>query len=146
MADDEERLAKFVHFDEHDPRHPHEIIHFGFENELKSITVLYGDTARFQARLRLYSSSPIVQINRQLLQIEWRFNDTPIDFTQNLRYHFDSIENENLFWLDIRHCEQQDEGVYTLAISYDHQRFQDESSAYLFVDSETNFPLSLLSN
>ncbi len=36
----------------------------------------------------------------------------------------------------IQQCQQQDEKVYTIYISYDNGRLHDESSAYLFVDSK----------
>ena len=133
MASDEERIGKFIHIDEHQRS---DSILFGFEHELKSITVRYGDSARFEAKIRLISTSSNISIDRSLLNIEWRLNDTPIVTDDNSRYRFDSIPEENLYWMDIRQCEQQDEGVYTIYISYDHGRLHDESSAYLFVDSE----------
>jgi hypothetical protein len=40
--------------------------------------------------------------------------------------------------MDIQQCQQQDEKVYTISISYDNGRLHDESSAYLFVDGELN--------
>lgn len=137
MASDEERIPRFVHIDEQDSRHRHDFIQFGFENELKSITIRQGDSTRFEAKLRLVSTSPLISIDRNLLEIEWRLNDTPISSNTNSHYHFGSIVDENLYWMDIRHCEQDDEGLYTISISYNHQQFQDESSAYLFVDSES---------
>lgn len=136
MASDEERTPKFVPLDESDDHRRNETILFGFENELKSVTIRQGDSARFEAKLRLLSTSSTVPIDRSLLKIEWRLNDRVLSPADNPRYHFDSILDQNLFWMDIRHCEQEDEGVYTLSISYDHGRFEEESSAYLFVDSE----------
>jgi hypothetical protein len=41
--------------------------------------------------------------------------------------------------MDIQQCQQQDEKVYTIYISYDNGKLHDESSAYLFVDSKLNF-------
>jgi hypothetical protein len=137
MASNEgERVPKFVHIDEHYERRQSDLILFGFEQELKSITVRNGDSARFEAKIRLLSTSSSIQIDRSLLTIEWRLNDTLIISDQNSRYRFNSIPEENLYWMDIRKCEQEDEGVYTIYISYDHEKFHEESSAYLFVDSE----------
>jgi hypothetical protein len=143
MASNEERTPKFVHLDEQQQQHQHQqyrqshdSILFGFEHELKSITVRQGDSARFEAKLRLLSNLTNVFIDRKQLKIEWRLNDIPITTVDNSRYRFDSIVDENLYWMDIRQCEQEDEGVYTIYISYDNESFQDESSAYLFVDSE----------
>jgi len=131
MASNEEHISKDVHIDEQNNS-----IILGFEQELKSITVRNGDSARFEAKIRLISTNSNIQIDRSLLNIEWRLNDKRITANNNLRYRFDSIPNENLYWIDIRQCEQEDEGVYTIYISYDHEKFHDESSAYLFVDSE----------
>lgn len=133
MASDEERLPKIVPFDEHQRTH---MIIFGFEQELKSITVRNGDSARFEAKIRLLSTDSNLHIDRSLLKIEWRLNDIRLSPEGNSRYRFDSLSEENLYWMDIRQCEQEDEGVYTIFISYDHEQFHDESSAYLFVDSE----------
>lgn len=136
MASDEERVPKFVHVDEQSDRVRNDSILFGFEQELKSVTVRNLDSARFEAKILLTSTSSNIQIDRSLLHIEWRLNDIRITSDSNARYRFDSIPEENLYWMDIRQCEQHDEGVYTIYISYDHDRFRDESSAYLFVDSE----------
>lgn len=136
MASDEERIPKFVQFDEQHENKHNDTILFGFEQELKSVTVPCGDSARFEARIRLMSTSSSIKIDRSLLNIEWRLNDIIITKDDNSRYRFGSIQEENLYWLDIRQCEQTDEGVYTINISYDHEKFRDESSAYLFVDSE----------
>ncbi|CAF1296577.1 unnamed protein product, partial [Rotaria sordida] len=135
MASDEDRVPKFVHIDEQYGNKGNDPILFGFEQELKSVTVRYGDSARFEAKIRLTSTSSNIQIDRSLLNIEWRLNDIRITSDNDSRYRFDSIQEENLYWMDIRQCEQQDEGVYTIYISYDHDKYHDESSAYLFVDS-----------
>jgi hypothetical protein len=135
-SNEEERVPTFVHIDEQNQHKRNDLILFGFEQELKSITVRNGDSARFEAKIRLISTSSSIQIDRSLLNIEWRLNDRRITADNNSRYYFNSIPEENLYWMDIRQCEQQDEGVYTVYISYDHERFHDESSAYLFVDSE----------
>ncbi|CAF1351147.1 unnamed protein product [Rotaria sordida] len=135
MASDEDRVPKFVHIDEQYGNKGNDPILFGFEQELKSVTVRYGDSARFEAKIRLISTSSNIQIDRSLLNIEWRLNDIRITSDNDSRYRFDSIQEENLYWMDIRQCEQQDEGVYTIYISYDHDKYHDESSAYLFVDS-----------
>lgn len=136
MASNDERIAKFVHVDDESRRTAHDSIVFGFEHELKSITVRRGDSARFEAKLRLLSTSSSVLVDRSLLTVEWRLNDVPVHAHEQPRYRFDSIADENLYWMDIRQCEQEDEGVYTICINYDRGRFQEESSAYLFVDSE----------
>jgi hypothetical protein len=136
MASNEERSPKFVHIDERNENQRNELILFGFEQELKSITVRNGDSARFAAKIRLISTNSNIQIDRSLLKIEWRLNDILLTANLNSRYRFNSIVEENLYWMDIRQCEQEDEGVYTISISYDHENFHDESSAYLFVDSE----------
>ncbi|CAF2141985.1 unnamed protein product, partial [Rotaria magnacalcarata] len=138
MASDEDRIPKFVNIDEQYGSNRADSILFGFEQELKSVTVREGDSARLEAKIRLLSTSSNIQIDRSLLHVEWRLNDTHITSDHNPRYRFNSISEENLYWMDIRLCEQQDEGVYTIYISYDHDRFHDESSAYLFVDSFTN--------
>jgi len=130
MASNEERITEHKGNDS---------ILFGFEQELKSITVRNGDSARFEAKIRLISTSSNIHIDRTLLNIEWRLNDMRIISDANSRYQFDSIPGQNLYWMDIRQCEQYDEGVYTICISYDHGKFHDESSAYLFVDSEFYF-------
>ncbi|CAF1551101.1 unnamed protein product, partial [Rotaria sordida] len=39
--------------------------------------------------------------------------------------------------MDIQHCQQQDEKVYTIYIGYDNETLHDESSAYLFVNNVT---------
>src|SRR5689334_23194766 len=102
MASDEERIPKFVHIDEQKEHKPNDSILFGFEQELKSITVRNGDSARFEVRIRLMSTSSNVQIDRSLLQIEWRLNDIRITSDDNPRYRFDSIAEENFYWMDIR--------------------------------------------
>jgi hypothetical protein len=139
MASNEERIPKFVHIDEQNENKQNQLILFGFEQELKSITVRNGDSARFEVKIRLISTNSNIQIDRSLLNIEWRLNDRPIIIDNNSRYRFNSIQEENIYWMDIRQCEQEDEGVYTIYISYDHEKFHDESSAYLFVDSEFIF-------
>ncbi len=142
MASNEERIPKFVHIDEQDSSKENRLILFGFEQELKSITVRNGDSARFEAKIRLISTHSNIHIDRSLLHIEWRLNDIPLTADRHSRYRFDSIPEENLYWMDIRQCEQEDEGVYTIFISYDHENFHDESSAYLFVDSELILPMN----
>ena len=142
MASNEERVPKFVHLDEQEENKGNRLILFGFEQELKSITVRNGDSARFEAKIRLHSTTSNIHIDRSLLKIEWRLNDRRLSVEQNVRYRFDSIPEENLYWMDIRQCEQEDEGVYTIFISYDDEKFHDESSAYLFVDSEFIFTLN----
>ena len=137
MASDEDRAPKFVHMDEWNDSKLNSSILFGFEQGLKSVTVGSGDSARFEAKIRLMSTSSNVQINPSLVYVEWRLNDIPITSNANSRYRFGSIQGENLYWMDIRHCEPQDEGVYTIYINYDSEKFHDESSAYLFVDSES---------
>ena len=57
---------------------------------------------------------------------------------KNLKYQFGCSTEENRYWMDIQHCQQQDEKVYTIYISYDDGRLHDESSAYLFVESKFN--------
>ena len=44
-----------------------------FENELKSVTIRQGDSARFEAKLRLLSTSSTVPIDRSLLKIRMAF-------------------------------------------------------------------------
>lgn len=136
MASNDERTPKFVHIDEQGESHGNDSILFGFEQELKSITIRNGDSARFEAKIRLLSTNSNVKIDRSLLTIEWRLNDQRITLETNARYRFDSFPEENLYRMDIRQCEQEDEGVYTIYISYDQNKYSDESSAYLFVDSE----------
>lgn len=136
MTSNEERIPKFVHIDEQNENQSNDTILFGFEQELKSITIRNGDSARFEAKIRLIPINSNIKIDRSLLNIEWRLNDIRITVDNNTRYRFDSIPEENLYWMDIRQCEQEDEGVYTIYISYDHGKFHEESSAYLFVDSE----------
>ncbi|CAF1641227.1 unnamed protein product, partial [Adineta ricciae] len=135
MASNDERVPKFVHVGDESQLQGNEPILFGFEQELKSITVRHGDSARFEAKIRLISMLSSVQIDRSLLTVEWRLNDEPLAHDEYSRYHRGSIPGENLYWMDVRQCEQEDEGVYTICISYDHGKFRDESSAYLFVDS-----------
>jgi len=131
MASNDERTPKFVHIDERNESSANESISFGFEQELKSLTVRNGDSARFEAKIRLSA-----KLDRSLLTVEWRLNDQRITLETNERYRFDSFADENLYRMDIRHCEQEDEGVYTIYISYDQNKYSEESSAYLFVDSE----------
>jgi hypothetical protein len=136
MASGDERTPRFVPLDEQDHRQQRDdSMLFGFEQELKSITLRQGDSARFEAKIYFPSSAGI---DRALINVEWRLNDLRITSDDNPRYRFDSLPDENLYWMDIRQCEQDDEGVYTIYISYDHERYHDESSAYLFVDSESN--------
>jgi len=141
MASNEERIPKFVHIDEEK-----DLILFGFEQELKSITVRNGHSARFEAKIRLISTSSNIQIDRSLLNIEWRLNDINLTANNNTRYRFDSIPEENIYYMDIQQCDQEDEGVYTIHISYDHEKYHDESSAYLFVDSEFILRINKYSN
>ena len=139
MASGDERTPTFVPLDEQDDHqqqhHRDDSMPFGFEQELKSITLRQGDSARFEAKIYFSSSTTI---DRALINVEWRLNDLRITSDDNPRYRFDALADENLYWMDIRQCEQDDEGVYTIYISYDHERYHDESSAYLFVDSESN--------
>ncbi|CAF1293089.1 unnamed protein product [Didymodactylos carnosus] len=104
---------------------------FGFVYELKSVNVKQGEQARFEAKIRLVSKT--TYINKNLLNVEWRLNDVLISPT-NPRYCFGFKSDECRYWLDIRQCEQVDQGVYTIQIQYN--KLHDESSAYLFVDSK----------
>jgi hypothetical protein len=137
MTFDKEFLSKFAHIDEQEEYKRNDLIQIGFEHELKSITVRQGDSARFEAKIRLISISSCKSIDQSLLNIEWRLNDICITTNEkNSRYQFGSISEENRYWMDIQQCQQQDEKVYTIYISYDNGKLHDESSAYLFVDSE----------
>jgi hypothetical protein len=96
MASDEDRMAKFIHIDEHQRT---DSILFGFEHELKSITVRYGDSARFEAKIRLISSSSSISIDRSLLNIEWQMLIQDIDSIQFLKrifigWIFDNVNNK----------------------------------------------------
>ena len=135
MASGDERTPRFLPLDEQDEQQRNDSMPFGFEQELKSITLRQGDSARFEAKIYFSSSATI---DRALINVEWRLNDVRITSDDNPRYRFDSLSDEHLYRMDIRQCEQDDEGVYTIYISYDHERYHDESSAYLFVDSESN--------
>ncbi|CAF0784520.1 unnamed protein product, partial [Didymodactylos carnosus] len=127
----DERIPKFIHIDD-DKIEIEDSVQFGFEHELKSINVKQGEQARFEAKVRLLSKT--TGVNKDLLHVEWRLNDVLISST-NPRYRFGSNRDEWRYWLDIRQCEQIDEGVYTIQIQY--EQLIDESSAYLFVDSVT---------
>ena len=50
MTIDKDFLSKFTHVDEHDEYKRNDSIQIGFEQELKSIRVREGDSARFEAR------------------------------------------------------------------------------------------------
>ncbi|CAF3575459.1 unnamed protein product [Adineta steineri] len=121
--------------DESDEYKRNDSIQIGFEQELKSLTVHYGDSARFEAKIRLISTSSCQPIDRTLLRIEWRLNDISITNDNSSKYQFGCLHDENRFWMDIRQCQQQDEKVYTIYISYDNGKLHDESSAYLFLNS-----------
>ncbi|CAF3618249.1 unnamed protein product [Rotaria sordida] len=137
MTIDKDFLLKFTHIDEQDEYKRNDSIQIGFEQELKSITVCTGDSARFEAKIRLISISSYKTIDRSLLHIEWRLNDICIKNDNNFKYQFGSIPEENRYWMDIQHCQQQDEKVYTIYIGYDNETLHDESSAYLFVNNVT---------
>jgi hypothetical protein len=136
MTFDNDFLANLTHIDEQDEYKCHDPIQLGFEQELKSITVRQGDSARFEAKLRLIALSLSKTIDRSSLTIEWRLNDIRITNNHHSRYQFGSIPDENRYWMDVHHCQQYDEKVYTIYISYDHGRLHDESSAYLFVQGQ----------
>ena len=136
MTIDQDFLSKFSYIDEQDEYKRNDSIQIGFEQELKSMTVRKGDSARFEAKIRLISISSCKSIDRSLLHIEWRLNDICIKNFNNSKYQFGSIAEENRYWIDIQQCQQEDEKVYTIYISYDHGTLHDESSAYLFVDSK----------
>ncbi len=133
MASDEERIPKFVHIDEQNENIRNDLL-FGFEQELKSITIRKGDSARFEAKIRLISINSNIKIDRSLLNIEWRLNDICITNDNNSKYQFGCLPEENRYWMIIQQCQQQDEKVYTIFMSYDNGKLHDESSAYLFVD------------
>jgi hypothetical protein len=135
MTIDKDFLSNLSHIDEQDEYKRNDSIQIGFEQELKSLTVHQGDSARFEAKI-----SSCKSINRSLLNIEWRLNDICIkNDKNNSKYQFGCIIEENRYWMDIQQCQQQDEKVYTIYISYDNGKLHDESSAYLFVDSKLNF-------
>ncbi|CAF4554950.1 unnamed protein product, partial [Rotaria socialis] len=134
MTIDKDFLLKFTPVDEQDEYKRNDSIQIGFEQELKSITVRHGDSARFEAKIRLISISSSKSIDRSLLNIEWRLNDICIKNDNNSKYQFGSLPEESRYWMDIRQCQQQDEKVYTIHISFDNGKLHDESSAYLFVD------------
>ncbi|CAM4905811.1 unnamed protein product [Rotaria socialis] len=135
MTIDKDFLLKFTPVDEQDEYKRNDSIQIGFEQELKSITVRHGDSARFEAKIRLISISSSKSIDRSLLNIEWRLNDICIKNDNNSKYQFGSLPEESRYWMDIRQCQQQDEKVYTIHISFDNGKLHDESSAYLFVDN-----------
>ncbi|CAF4132979.1 unnamed protein product, partial [Rotaria sp. Silwood2] len=137
MTIDKDFLLKFTHIDEQDEYKRNDSIQIGFEQELKSITVHSGDSARFEAKIRLISVSSCKIIDRSLLNIEWRLNDICIKNDNNFKYQFGSTPEENRYWMVIQKCQQQDEKVYTIYISYDNGTLHDESSAYLFVNNIT---------
>ena len=126
--------------DEPDEYRRNDAIQIGFENELKSINVRQGESARFEAKLRLISTSACKIIDRSLLHIEWRLNDIFVANENHGRYRFGVIADENRYWMDIEQCQQEDEKVYTISVSYDHGKLHDESSAYLFVDGKFAAP------
>jgi hypothetical protein len=138
MTIDKDFLSNLTHTDEQDEYKRNDSIQIGFEQELKSLTVHHGDSARFEAKIRLISISSCKPIDRSLLHVEWRLNDISIITNNNSKYQFGCQSEENRYWMDIQHCQQQDEKVYTISISYDNGRLHDESSAYLFVDGELN--------
>ncbi|CAF4759150.1 unnamed protein product [Rotaria magnacalcarata] len=135
MTIDKDFLLKFTPVDEQDEYKRSDSIQIGFEQELKSITVRHGDSARFEAKIRLISISSSKSIDRSLLNIEWRLNDICIENDNNSKYQFGCLQEESRYWMDIRQCQQQDEKVYTIHISFDNGKLHDESSAYLFVDN-----------
>jgi len=135
MTIDKDFLSNLSHIDEQDEYKRNDSIQIGFEQELKSLTVDQGDSARFEAKI-----SSCKSIDRSLLNIEWRLNDICIkNDSNNSKYQFGCLIEENRYWMDIQQCQQQDEKVYTIYISYDNGRLHDESSAYLFVDSKFFF-------
>lgn len=136
MIFDQEILDQIDEEDEYQRCEP---IQLGFEQELKSITVHQSDSARFEAKIRLISLSSCENLDRSLLKIEWRLNDMCIPTDHFLKYEFGSLQDENRYWLDVHHCQQYDEKVYTIVISYDRGRLHDESSAYLFVRGKYSF-------
>lgn len=134
MTIDKDFLSDFSQADESDDYKRTESIQIGFEQELKSLTVNHGDSARFEAKI-----SSCRSIDRSLLHIEWRLNDICIlNNPDNSKYQFGSFSDENRYWMEIQQCQQQDEKVYTIHISYDNGRLHDESSAYLFVNRKLN--------
>jgi hypothetical protein len=139
MTIDKDFLSNLSHIDEQDEYKRNDSIQIGFEQELKSLTVDQGDSARFEAKI-----SSCKSIDRSLLNIEWRLNDICIkNDSNNSKYQFGCLIEENRYWMDIQQCQQQDEKVYTIYISYDNGRLHDESSAYLFVDSKFFFKKKL---
>lgn len=138
MTIDKDFLVKLTHVDEQDEYKRNDSIQIGFEQELKSLTVQHGDSARFEAKIRLISISSCKSIDQSLLNIEWRLNDICIRTDNNWKYQFGCKPEENRYWMEIQKCQQQDEKVYTIYISYDNGTLHDESSAYLFVDSKLN--------
>jgi hypothetical protein len=133
MTIDKDFLTNLSHIDEQDDYKRNDSIQIGFEQELKSLSVHHGDSARFEAKI-----SSCKSIDRSLLHIEWRLNDICIvNDPKNSKYQFGCIVEDNRYWMDIQQCQQQDEKVYTIYISYDNGRLHDESSAYLFVESKS---------
>lgn len=132
MTIDKDFLSNFSHIDEQqqDEYKRNDSIQIGFEQELKSLTVNHGDSARFEAKI-----SSCKSIDRLLLNIEWRLNDVCIT-NDNSKYEFGCLIEENRYYMIIKNCQQQDEKVYTISINYDNGKLHDESSAYLFVDSK----------
>jgi hypothetical protein len=132
MTIDKDFLSNLSHNDEQDEYKRNDSIQIGFEQALKSLTVHHGDSAKFEAKL-----SSCKSIDRTLLNIEWRLNDICIkndNNNNNSKYQFGCLPEENRYWMIIQQCQQQDEKVYTIYISYDNGRLHDESSAYLFVN------------
>lgn len=136
MTIDRDFLANLAADDEQEEYKRNESVQIGFEQELKSLTVQHGDSARFEAKIRLISISSCKPIDRALLNVEWRLNDILIGAGNTVKYQFGASIDDNRYWMDIKRCQRQDEKVYTIHISYDNGRLRDESSAYLFVDSE----------
>jgi hypothetical protein len=129
MTIDKDFLSNLSHTDEQDEYKRNDSIQIGFEQALKSLTVHHGDSARFEAKI-----SSCKSIDRSLLNIEWRLNDICITNDNNSKYQFGCLPEENRYWMIIQQCQQQDEKVYTIFMSYDNGKLHDESSAYLFVD------------
>ncbi|CAF1138461.1 unnamed protein product [Adineta ricciae] len=135
MTIDKDFLSNLTHTDDQDEYKRNDTIQIGFEQELKSLTVLHGESARFEAKIRLISISTCKPIDLTLLKVEWRLNDISIGMKNTFKYQFGCSIEDNRYWMDIQHCQRRDEKVYTIYISYDDERLHDESSAYLFVDN-----------
>ena len=133
MTIDKDFLSNLSSIDEENEYTRTDFIQINFEQELKSLTVHHGDTAKFEAKISLSKS-----FDPKLLSIEWRLNDILIPNQNTTKYQFGSRLDENLFWLEIQNCSQQDEKVYTIHINYDNGKYHDESSAFLFIDQTTS--------